>query len=94
MHIPGDIEFDRNLINVTSIDIEVESDAGFPEPEEAAHEITAIGMKNNIDDTYYVWALGEYDVEKTLMKDQPVIYKRFANEAQLLMAFTDFWRGP
>ena len=91
---PGQIEFDRNKINVTTIDIEVESDDGFPEPESAEKAIISITTKNNIDDTYYVWALGEYDVEKTLMKDKPVIYKRFANEAQLLMAFTDFWRGP
>ena len=46
---PGNIKFDRNLINVTSIDIEVQSDSGFPEPEEAAHEVTAICMKNNIE---------------------------------------------
>jgi len=30
---PGTIEFDRNLINVTTIDIEVASDDGFPYPE-------------------------------------------------------------
>jgi DNA polymerase elongation subunit (family B) len=91
---PGDIKFDRNLINVTSIDIEVQSDSGFPEPEEAAHEITAIGMKNNIDNTYYVWGLKPYDVEKTYMKDCRVVYKECATESQLLLEYIAHWSSP
>ena len=91
---PGQIEFDRNQINVTSIDIEVESDDGFPEPESADKAIISITTKNNIDDIYYVWGLRPYDVENTMMKTHKVVYKEFATEAQLLMDFTDFWRGP
>lgn len=90
---PGQIEFDRSQINVTSIDIEVESDDGFPEPESADKAIISITTKNNIDDTYYVWGLRPYDVENTIMKTHRVVYKEFATEAQLLMDFTDFWRG-
>ena len=65
---PGTIEFDRSKINVTTIDIEVESDGGFPEPRDAMRTVTAICLKNNIDNTYYVWGLGDYDVSKTIMK--------------------------
>ena len=90
---PGQIDFDRNQVNVTSIDIEVESDDGFPEPESADKAIISITSKNNIDNTYYVWGLREYDVDKTIMKTHRVVYKQFATEAQLLMDFTDFWRG-
>jgi len=91
---PGDIEFDRNQINVTTIDIEVQSDAGFPEPEQAAHEITAITIKNNIDNTYYVWGLGDYDVENGYMQDNRVIYKKCNTEADLLLDFIGHWSLP
>jgi len=91
---PGDIEFDRNQINVTTIDIEVQSDAGFPEPEQAAHEITAITIKNNIDNTYYVWGLGDYDVENGYMQDNRVIYKECKTEAELLLDFIGHWSLP
>jgi len=91
---PGDIEFDRNQINVTTIDIEVQSDTGFPEPEQAAHEITAITIKNNIDNTYYVWGLGDYDVENGYMQDNRVIYKKCNTEAELLLDFIGHWSLP
>lgn len=44
-HWPGDISFDPSLINVTNIDIEVQSDEGFPEPDEAKFPIISIAMK-------------------------------------------------
>ena len=91
---PGKIKFDRNIINVTFIDIEVQSDEGFPEPEEAAHEVTAICMKNSIDNTYYVWGLKDYDVENTYMKTNRVIYKKCATESELLLHFIAHWSLP
>jgi len=91
---PGNIKFDRNLINVTSIDIEVQSDSGFPEPEEAAHEVTAICMKNNIDNTYYVWGLQPYDVENSIMQENRVVYEECASESELLLKFVAHWALP
>jgi len=89
---PTDPEFDRSRINVTTIDIEVQSNDGFPFPEEARHEVTAITIKNNIDDTYYVWGLGEYDIEKSELDPRPnIVYRRCDNEAQLLLNFLDHW---
>mgnify|MGYP001427644768 FL=1 len=54
-YYPGEVEFNRNKINVTTIDIEVASDDGFPEPEKADHKVISIAMKSNIGGTYYVW---------------------------------------
>ena len=88
---PGHIEFNRNLINVTTIDIEVQSDDGFPEPDLADNVVTAITIKNNIDNTYYVWGLGDYDTEKSLMKSHRVVYKKCATEADLLIDFVTHW---
>lgn len=91
---PGTIEFDRSKINVTTIDIEVQSDNGFPEPKEAARTVTAICLKNNIDNTYYVWGLGDYNVEQSLMKTNRVIYKKCADEKELLIDFINHWSTP
>ena len=91
---PGTIEFDRSKINVTTIDIEVQSDNGFPEPQEAARTVTAICLKNNIDNTYYVWGLGDYNVEQSLMKTNRVIYKKCTDEKELLIDFINHWSTP
>ena len=91
---PGDIDFNRNQINVTSIDIEVASDEGFPEPGAAEHPIISICMKNNIDNTYYVWGLGDYDVDKSYMTANRVIYQKCDSELQLMHAFIAHWSTP
>lgn len=88
---PGKIPFNRDQINVTTIDIEVESDQGFPEPREAKFPIISIAMRNNIDNTYYVWGLGDYDVSKSLMKTSKVVYMKCESEARLLMEFIYHW---
>jgi len=93
-YFPGTIKFDRNLINVTTIDIEVASDDGFPEPIDAAKEVTAICVKNNIDNTYYVFGVGDYDVENSLMKTHRVVYTKCLNEVHLLQMFLSHWSTP
>ena len=90
-YYPGDIEFNRNKINVTTIDIEVASDDGFPEPEKADHKVISIAMKSNIGETYYVWGLGDYDTEQSYMKDNMVIYRKFDREDDLLINFINHW---
>ncbi len=91
---PGQIEFDRNKINVTTIDIEVASDDGFPEPDKAEHKVISIAIKNNIDNTYHIWGLGDYNVENTYMKTHRVIYNKCDNEADLLIKFITHWSQP
>lgn len=84
---PGEIAWDRNIINVTSLDIECKFGDGFPEPELADQEITAITTKNNIDDTYHTFGCKPYDVNKALMKDRPVRYTQCLNEKDLLYKY-------
>ena len=88
---PGDITFEREKIRIHNIDIEVASDAGFPEPDQAAHPVTAICIKDSILDTYFVWALGDYDVTKSIMKTCQVRYTKCIDEAHLLKLFVAFW---
>ena len=84
---PGEIKWDRNLINVTSLDIECRFGEGFPDPAEADQEITAITLKNNIDDTYYTFGCGEYNKEKSLMQTHEVRYIKCTDEHELLHKF-------
>jgi DNA polymerase elongation subunit (family B) len=90
-NFPGNIEFDRSLINVTSIDIEVASDDGFPHPEDALKEVTAITLKNNIDNTFYTWGCGDYDVKQSIMTTNRVIYTKCQHEQELLNKFIEHW---
>jgi|TARA_B110000438_G_scaffold294200_1_gene335245 DNA polymerase elongation subunit (family B) len=88
---PGDIKWDRNIINVTSLDIETKFGEGFPDPEIADQEVTAITMKNNIDDVYYTFGCGDYDVDKALMQTHEVRYIKCNNEYELLHKFLYQW---
>jgi DNA polymerase elongation subunit (family B) len=88
---PGEIKFDRNKIRVHNIDIEVASDEGFPEPDEAKHPVISIAIKDNVLDTYFVWALGDYDVSKSIMKTSQVRYTKCNDEVHLLKLFIAFW---
>ena len=89
-----DIEFDRDRINITSIDIEVQSDNGFPDPDQAAQPIISIACKNNIDNIYFVWGFGDYDISKSIMQDCEVVYRKMDNEIHLLSEFLKWWNSP
>jgi len=88
---PNEVTFDREAINVCTIDIEVASDQGFPLPDEAKHEVISITCKNNKDKKYHVWGLYDYDVEKTEMD---VEYYWAESEQQLLQKFLKWWNDP
>ena len=90
---PAIIEWDRAKINVTSFDIEVASDEGFPLPEDANYPVISIALRNNIDNIYYVWGLNDYDVSAKLT-DKEVIYKKCGSEAELLSDFIYHWSLP
>lgn len=88
---PGEIKFDRSKIRIHNLDIEVASDQGFPEPDQAMHPVISITIKDNVLDAYYVWALGEYDVSKSIMKNTQVRYTKCVDEYHLLKQFVQFW---
>tara|TARA_R110000772_G_scaffold146282_4_gene256426 strand:+ start:687 stop:2180 length:1494 start_codon:yes stop_codon:yes gene_type:complete len=88
------LEFDRDLINVTTVDIEVQSDQGFPEAADANFPVTAICVKNNIDNIFYVFGLGEWKKEDSVLTDDlydRVKYIECESEARLLMEFVTHW---
>jgi DNA polymerase elongation subunit (family B) len=92
---PNEIKFEREKINVTSIDIEVHSEDGFPFVANAAHPVTAITMKSNQSDTYYVWGLKDYDPDKCPIEGVKAIhYKKCKDEVDLLLDWLSWWHDP
>jgi DNA polymerase elongation subunit (family B) len=87
---PNEVKFDRDMVNVCTIDIEVASDEGFPAPDEAKHPVISITVKNNQDSTYYVFGL--YDYDETL-SEKNVKYFKCVDEESLLQSFLGWWKG-
>ena len=86
-----DVPWDINQINVTSIDIEVQSDSGFPQPNLAHWPITAIAMRSSVDGVYHCWGLGDYDKTKTQNTELVIEYTKCADEQELLKRFIAHW---
>ena len=89
-HFPNDVKFNYDEINVAYIDIEVASDEGFPEPEEAKHPVISIAIRNNQSNKYYAWGLGEYDLSKC---EYDAEYFYCETEKNLLMSFLGWWKS-
>lgn len=81
-----DIEFDTSKIRVYNIDIEVYAEE-FPNPANADHPVTAITIYNSINQTYYLFGLGdEYEISRDDVKAL-----MFTDEKKLLETFLKFW---
>ena len=93
---PDEIKYDINNIRVANIDIEVESDQGFPEPGPAAFEVQSIAFKYFGEPTVYVWALKDlYDPSRTELDVNPedIYFVKCDGEVDLLLKFISFWSG-
>jgi DNA polymerase elongation subunit (family B) len=80
----NEIVYDRDLINVANIDIEVSSENGFPSADVASQEITAITLKK--DNVFHVWGFYEYVNTRA-----DVRYYQCNNEKELLTKFLSEW---
>jgi DNA polymerase elongation subunit (family B) len=83
---PEDVEYDKDLINICNIDIEVGSENGFPEPATAYEPITAITYK--MGKKFIVFGCGEF----TNTRDD-VTYYKCRDEIDLVKRFIDEWSG-
>ena len=81
---PTPIQFNREWIDVCTIDIEVASDEGFPEPQKADKPVISITLKQP-NSPYRVWGLYDYTAS------EDVIYEQCETESELLMKFVDHW---
>lgn len=90
---PSEVEFDKSLVNVVTIDIEVASDDGFPEPDAADHAVISICFKSSKTKDFIVWGLGDYDSSKSIVGEENVRYVKCDGEDDLLMKFIEYWDG-
>ena len=93
---PDTIEFDSKVIKIASIDIEVESDDGFPDPEKAEKMVQSICLKYIGIDKVFIWLLQDsYDPRLNQIglnpNDIEVIYCE--DEVKLLNRFLSFWNN-
>ena len=81
-----EIKFDVGKIKITTIDIEVASENGFPDVESAAEEILLITLQDYNTKQIRTWGLGPFN-----NKQENVIYKSFRTEYELLNDFINWW---
>ena len=81
-----EIKFDVSKIKITTLDIEVKSENGFPDVESAAEEILLISIQDYNSKQIRTWGQGEFD-----NKQENVIYKGFNSEYELLNDFINWW---
>lgn len=89
---PNDIKFNRSMINVFNIDIEVHSEDGFPLPEEARHPVTAITLKSSRSQVYHVFHFGEWSKEDSEMSHLLIQEHHGSSEVEMLVKFIEFWK--
>lgn len=86
------IEWNIDDLLICNIDIEVKSDAGFPEPEKAERPVTAITM--DFFDRIVVIGFDEYEtMAKFKTTNLEVEYHECNSEIQLLQTFLSIWSG-
>jgi DNA polymerase elongation subunit (family B) len=81
-----EIKFDISKIKLTTLDIEVASENGFPDVANAAEEILLITIQDYTTKQIRTWGRGPFQ-----NKQQNVIYKSFTNERDLLTDFINWW---
>ena len=81
-----EIKFDINKIKLVTIDIEVESEYGFPDVHSAAEEILLITLQDYTTKEIITWGKGPYKIKK-----ENHFYKEFNNEYDLLNDFINWW---
>ncbi len=86
MYPEDEVKFDISKIKVTTLDIEVASENGFPDVESAAEEILLISIQDYSSKQIRTWGLGQFN-----NKQKNVIYKSFTSERDLLNDFIHWW---
>lgn len=83
---PDEIEFDINRFVIAIIDIETKFENGFPSPDCADQEVTAITLKCFNDEKFVIWGTKPYKV-----KNENNEYILCESENDLLVKFVNYW---
>jgi DNA polymerase elongation subunit (family B) len=86
MYPEEELKFDISKVKVTTLDIEVASENGFPDVESAAEEVLLITIQDYSSKQIRTWGMGPFNNQQ-----KNVIYRSFNNERDLLMDFINWW---
>ena len=81
-----EMKFDMSVMNIMSLDIEVQAENGFPDVENVAEKVLCITIKDFNSKQLITWGVYEYD-----NKRKDVKYICCDNEKDLLLKFLDYW---
>ena len=85
---PKSVQYDIDQISIFTIDIEVQCENGFPNPEAAAEPFLSITIKNHQSKEFVVWGIGEFRNDRA-----DVRYVQCESEIHLLKEFLAFWEN-
>ena len=83
---PGKIDWDLKEIKLLTIDIECESENGFPNPDKAAEALICITVKDHTSKKIIVFGMGSFVNDR-----EDVQYINCVTETGLAETFTKFW---
>ena len=86
---PGEIKFDTARMKMVTVDIEVESEYGFPDPENAAEEVLLITVQDYNTKEIITWGQTKHGEFKN--KQDNVDFRPCYDEHHLLNSFLDWW---
>jgi len=86
MYPEEEVKFDTTKIKISTIDIEVKTENGFPDVESAAEEVLLITVQDYTTKQIRTWGHGPFN-----NKQENVIYKSFRTEYELLNDFINWW---
>ena len=84
---PNEVEYDMKQLLLYTIDIEVQCENGFPNPQQAIEPMLSITVKNHKNQHIVVWGLGEFKTDR-----EDVHYINCKDEKELLEEFMLFWQ--
>ena len=86
---PGEIKFDTSKMKILTLDIEVESEKGFPDPDSAAEQILLITVQDYNTKKIITW--GQKKHGEFTNKQENVDFRLCHDEYHLINSFIDWW---
>ena len=83
---PNRVDWDMEKLLIVTIDIEVQCENGFPDPEKALEELLSITIKNHQTKEIVVWGIGDFKSNRS-----DVHYVSCESELHLIKEFLVFW---
>ena len=83
-----EIKFDINKIKLVTMDIEVQAEEGFPDPESCSEEMLTISLQDYATKHITTWGRKPYTPTK-----ENVTYHHFEDEIDMLNAFLYWWQN-